>query len=84
MGIEEIEINLSPHSQKKILEILFGLIDKSDYPLEQVFITTHSRIVASKQKGIQFLMIKKSEDGCSEVDSILDDDDRTVAEFFQQ
>jgi len=42
LGIEELEINLSPKAQKEIFEILKKYVNSSPNVLDQVIITSHS------------------------------------------
>lgn len=53
VGIEEIEINLSPQSQHEIFQTLYDLVfTVKKSPINQVFLTTHSPQIA-RQKQVQ-------------------------------
>ena len=52
IGIEELEINLSPKSQTALFNSLFDLIYKTpDSPIQQVFLTTHSPHIANRNEA---------------------------------
>ncbi len=48
IGIEELEVNLSPQTQKSIFHTLKQLINTSSSNVSQVFLPTHSTIIASR------------------------------------
>lgn len=56
LGIEELEINLSPKSQKLVFNNLVNLVKSGVSPLKQVFLTTHSptlgKMVAAERRGV--------------------------------
>ncbi|MBW8011818.1 MAG: ATP-binding protein [Chloroflexi bacterium] len=80
IGIEEIELNLSPSTQKEILRIMVNLVDTPDYPLNQLFLTTHSRIIAG-ESDIDKRIVALNENGETRVDRP-GDDDKAVLEFW--
>jgi hypothetical protein len=50
VGIEEIEINLSPKSQTSIFNSLNSVIDVRG-PIKQIFLTTHSPTIAKREEA---------------------------------
>ncbi len=65
VGIEEIEINLSPQSQHEIFQTLYDLIfTVKKSPINQVFLTTHSPQIA-RQKQVQQRGVWMDEQGGS-------------------
>jgi AAA15 family ATPase/GTPase len=50
LGIEELEINLSPKSQRSIFNTLKEII-QSGGPIKQIFLTTHSPIIAKRNEA---------------------------------
>jgi len=52
IGIEEPEINLSPKSQKSVYENLRNLVMSAGRVVDQVFVTTHSPVIA-RRSGAQ-------------------------------
>lgn len=51
IGIEELEINLSPKTQSDIFNILHELVNTPDSPVSQVFLTTHSPHIARRNEA---------------------------------
>jgi len=49
VGIEELEVNLSPQAQKSIFDTIINLIQQPRTRVSQVFLITHSQIIASRQ-----------------------------------
>ncbi len=50
VGIEELEINLSPQSQTAIFNDLMGIINAGG-PIKQIFLTTHSPTIAKRNEA---------------------------------
>ena len=50
VGIEEIEINLSPRSQGSIFNTVRGIVENGG-PIKQVFMTTHSPLIARRNEA---------------------------------
>jgi hypothetical protein len=48
VGIEELEVNLSPQTQKSIFDTIINLIQQPQTRISQVFLITHSKIIASR------------------------------------
>lgn len=57
VGIEEIEVNLSPQTQKSIFDTIARLIKLPNSRISQIFLATHSRIIAARK--IPDVMIEK-------------------------
>lgn len=51
VGVEELEINLSPKSQSSIFNSLLKLVNSQASPISQVFITTHSPHLARRNEA---------------------------------
>jgi hypothetical protein len=51
VGIEELEINLSPKSQSFLFDNLKALVEAPDSPIKQIFITTHSPSIAKRSEA---------------------------------
>lgn len=49
VGIEEIEVNLSPQTQKSIFDTIIKLIQLPQVRVSQMFFITHSQIIASRR-----------------------------------
>jgi ABC-type lipoprotein export system ATPase subunit len=50
VGIEELEINLSPKTQSLIFNDLFELVNSKNSPIKQLFLTTHSPHLAKRNE----------------------------------
>ena len=48
VGVEELEINLSPKTQSLIFNDLFELVNSKNSPIKQIFLTTHSPHLAKR------------------------------------
>jgi AAA15 family ATPase/GTPase len=48
VGVEELEINLSPKTQSLIFNDLFKLVNSEISPIKQIFLTTHSPHLAKR------------------------------------
>ncbi len=51
VGIEELEINLSPETQRKLVTSLLGLINSQSSPVRQIFFTTHSPHIGKRNEA---------------------------------
>jgi hypothetical protein len=51
VGIEELEVNLSPTAQKLIFTVLHQLVNTVNGPLKQIFLTSHSPHVARRNEA---------------------------------
>jgi AAA15 family ATPase/GTPase len=51
VGIEELEINLSPKTQSLIFNDLLQLVKKEDSPVKQIFLTSHSPHIAKRNEA---------------------------------
>ncbi|HLF24947.1 MAG TPA: AAA family ATPase [Anaerolineae bacterium] len=51
IGIEELEINLSPEKQAAIFNSLHKLVGTKDSPVTQIFLTTHSPHIARRNEA---------------------------------
>lgn len=49
VGIEEIEINLSPQTQKSIFDMIIRLMKLPKSQISQIFLPTHSQIIATRK-----------------------------------
>lgn len=49
VGIEEIEVNLSPQTQKSIFDTIINLVQLPQARVSQMFFITHSQIIASRR-----------------------------------
>ncbi|KXK12542.1 MAG: hypothetical protein UZ14_CFX002002242 [Chloroflexi bacterium OLB14] len=51
VGIEELEINLSPETQRKLFTSLLKLLDAKTSPVRQIFFTTHSPHIGKRNEA---------------------------------
>lgn len=51
VGIEELEINLSPETQRKLVTSLLNLLDSKTSPVRQIFFTTHSPHIGKRNEA---------------------------------
>jgi hypothetical protein len=51
VGIEELEINLSPETQKKLVNSLLELVKSKSSPVRQIFFTTHSPHIGKRNEA---------------------------------
>ena len=51
IGIEELEINLSPNTQSKIFNRLLELVNLESGPVKQIFLTSHSPHIAKRNEA---------------------------------
>lgn len=51
VGIEELEINLSPETQRKLVTSLLRLLDSKTSPVRQIFFTTHSPHIGKRNEA---------------------------------
>jgi AAA15 family ATPase/GTPase len=51
IGVEELEINLSPRAQTSIFDSLFRLVNTAESPIKQIFLTTHSPHIARRDEA---------------------------------
>lgn len=51
VGIEELEINLSPETQRKLVTSLLKLVDSKTSPVRQIFFTTHSPHIGKRNEA---------------------------------
>lgn len=74
LGIEEIEINLSPQTQRAIFATIQELIKSDMSNISQVFLSTHSRYIALNRADTErrIVSILHGETSVSEVDENLE------------
>lgn len=77
-GIEELEINLSPQSQKAIFNTLRELVETNNSSINQIFLTTHSKILASNNLGAERRQVTIT-DGITTIEEPTDDN---ITDFF--
>lgn len=51
VGIEELEINLSPETQRKLVTSLLELVKSKSSPVRQIFFTTHSPHIGKRNEA---------------------------------
>ena len=51
VGIEELEINLSPETQGKLVTSLLELVNSKSGPVRQIFLTTHSPHIGKRNEA---------------------------------
>lgn len=78
VGIEELEVNLSPRSIKSVLSMLTSFLESDDSPVQQLILTTHSPRIAL-HRGPQRKLVQLNEQGETE---LLPADDGTVNQFL--
>lgn len=61
MGIEELELNLSPRTQDAVLQQLAQAAADPEFPLDQLFLTSHSGALAGDYSRVFMLQIKAGE-----------------------
>ena len=79
IGIEELEINLSPLSIQSVMKTLGNLLKDDESLFDQLFLTTHSPKVAAIKENTERIFIHLNEQGETEV---LPADDRRVNSFY--
>ena len=66
MGIEEVELNLSPSLQNKTLSVIKGIVADLELPKDQMFLTSHSSHLGSRQDAVLYA-VKLDASGFTEV-----------------
>ena len=60
LGIEEMELNLSPNTQDRILSQLRVAMENPELRLGQLFLTSHSEVFATKCPGRRYFLSMKN------------------------
>lgn len=65
LGVEEMELNLSPNTQDRTLDQFRTAMEDPAFQLDQLFLTSHSEVFATKCRGRCFLL--GMQNGCTVV-----------------